>query len=109
MGMRQNVRLSYSEGQPIYVYSHWDGDKDINGSPLANKVRRALKRHQRWDDESYLARIIIAEIIRDSIDDEAGYGVAPYEGDDNFPTIEVDLVAKTVNGHSFESFIALYD
>src|ERR1700677_306901 len=98
MGMRQNVELNYSEGQPIYIYSHWDGEEDVNDSPLAHKVRAALKRHERWHDESYLARIIMAEIIRDGLDDEAGYGLAPYLMDVEFPTITVDLKAQTVNG-----------
>lgn len=108
MGMRQNVKLTYSEGAPIYVYSHWGGGEDPNNSPLAEKVRAALARNQRWDDESYLARIIMAEIIRDDLDDETGYGLAPYEIDPEFPTIEVNLPEQTINGVTFQKFVSLY-
>lgn len=103
--MRQNIKLEYSQGEPIYIYSHWDGDEDVNTSPLAKMVRKALKRKERWDDESYLARIIMSEVIRESLDSETGYGLQPYEVDPEFPTIVVDLVAKTVNGLSYDKFI----
>jgi hypothetical protein len=106
MGMRQNVKLSYQEGAPVYIYSHWDGGEDRNESPLADKVRTALSREQRWDDESYLARIIVSEIIRDHLDSETGYGIAPYECDPEFPTIDVDLAKCTVNGIAFDKFIS---
>ena len=105
MGMRQNVKLTYSEGAPVYVYSHWDGEDDRNNSPLAHKVRSAIARRERWDDESYLARIIISEILKKEIDGEIGYGIAPYEIDPDFPTIEVDLERKQVNGIPYERFI----
>lgn len=108
MGMRQNVRLNYSEGAPVYFYSHWDGGDDRNDSPLANKVRAALARRERWDDESYLARIIFSEIIKDEIESETGYGIAPYPIDEEFPTIEVDLSKRTINGIEFDKFVNLY-
>ena len=107
MGMRQNKRLDYSEGTPIYIYSHWDGDEDVNLSPLAQRVRTALARKERWGDESYLARIVMAEVIRGALDEESGYRLAPYETDPEYPTIIVDLKAQTVNGISFDKFVSM--
>lgn len=106
--MRQNVKMTYSEGAPVYLYSHWDGDEDVNRSPLAQKLRKALARKERWDDESYLARIIISEVIKEDIDGETGYGIQPYPIDQEFPDIEVNLVKKTVNDIPYEKWISLY-
>ena len=109
MGMRQTVQLTYGDGKVVAVYSHWDGDNDCNHSPLAQKVRTALERRERWGDDGYLARIIISEIIRDGLDDEAGYGIYPDNdrGASEYPTIEVELSKQTVNGMTFEQFIRL--
>lgn len=110
MGMRQTVNISQSQGS-IAVYSHWDGDDDQNGSPLAHKVRQALAKRERWDDEGYLTRIIISSILKEDIDGTTGYGI--YAGDDggagDYPPIDVDIPGQTVNGISFEKFITLYD
>ena len=115
MGMRQNVQLIYpaqgeTEYQPIFIYSHWGGDDDINNSPLAQQVREALSKRDRWDDDSYLARMIFSQIVKDAgIDDPTGVGLSPYEIDPEFPTITVDLGGQTVNGIAFEKFVAMYD
>lgn len=106
--MRQNVKLHYEQDEPVYVYSHWKGGDDRNDRPLANDVRRALARQERWSDESYLARIIISEIIKDDIEGETGYGIAPYPVDEEFPTIEVNFPEQTVNGIPYDKFVSLY-
>jgi hypothetical protein len=108
MGMRQNIQLNYHDGNNVYIYSHWDGGEDPNKSPLANKVRTALARNQRWDDESYLARIIMSEVIREELDAESGYGLAPYDVDPEYPTIVVDLKNRTVNDIPYDKFVRLY-
>jgi hypothetical protein len=108
MGMRQNIELNYGDAGKIYLYSHWSGGDDINNSPLAQVLRKALARKQRWDDHSYLARIIVSELIREDIDSETGYGIAPYPIDEEYPTIVVDLENQTVNGTPYEKWITLY-
>lgn len=108
MGMRQNIELNYDEGKPIYIYSHWSGGEDINNSPLAKKLRTALARKERYDDHSYLARIIVSEVLKEDIDGETGYGIAPYPIDEEFPTIKVDFSRKTVNDIPYEKWITLY-
>lgn len=116
MGMRQNIKLEYSnsdakypetkkEVNVIYIYSHWQGDKEYKDSELAGRLKKALERRQRWDDESYLARIIVSEVIRNALDDETGYGIQPYEVDPEYPTIVVNLENQTVNGMTYDEFI----
>lgn len=105
--MRQNIKMVFDTTPPqaVYLYSHWDGDEPLEKSHLADKLRIALKRKQRWDDESYLARIIVSEVIKEYIDEETGYGIQPYEIDPEFPTIEVNFKEKTVNGIPFDKFV----
>ena len=121
MGMRQAVQVQFPArdehkredmGNSIYIYSHWGGDDDVNNSPLAQQVRAALAKRERWDDESYLCRMIISQIVKDAgIDDPTGVGIAPDDGylDEEFPRIVVDLAAQTVNGIAYDKFITLYD
>lgn len=96
--------MKYSDSRKIYLYSHWKGGEEDEGQ-LIDDLRRALRRKQRWNDESYLARIIISEVIKDDIEGETGYGIAPYVGEEEFKTIEVDFEKQTVDGMSFEEFI----
>ena len=100
MGMRRNIKLEYAEGGEIYLYSHWgaEGLEKI----LAKTLERAKSR---WSDESYLARIIFTDMTKDVGEELTGYGLAPYEMDDNFPTLKVDLEKQTVNDVEYEDFI----
>ena len=103
MGMRQNIGMKYKEGGKIYIHSYHDGN--VGNSLLKQKLRTALARKRRWNDESYLARIIVSEIIKDDINSDLGYGIMPYPLGEDFPTIEVDFEKQTVDGISFEKFI----
>ena len=109
MGMRRNVALSYGRGrnQPdgdypkIYFYTHWGAEH------LEDVLRAALVRgRSRWGDPDYLARIIFSEMIQREVLETTGYGIAPYECDPEFPTVEVNLVRRTVNGVPYEEFIS---
>ena len=99
--MRRNIALDYGVGNKIYLYTHWGAER------LEQVLREALMRGQsRWDDPPYLARIIFSEMIQDEVMDTIGYGIAPYVMDDEFPTIEVDLGKRTVNGQPYPAFVA---
>jgi hypothetical protein len=98
--MRRNIALNYGEQTKIYFYTHWDAEF------LDDILRVALLRgRDRWDDPSYLARIIFCEMIRNSVLEDTGYGIAPYPIDPEFPTIEVDLRKETVDGKPFDQFV----
>ena len=107
MGMRRNIKLIYEPGQsdelhPIYFYTHWGGET------MPQKLQNALIRgKERWNDESYLARIIFSELINEEKMDLVGYGIAPYEMDQNYPTIVVNLSRNTVDEIPFTEFIEM--
>ena len=92
MGDRGNVKLIFGkEESPIYFYTHWQGTN------LPEIVRHALIRgRSRWNDPSYLARIIFSEMIRNEVDELTGYGIAPFQTDSNHDDVEVCLDAMTV-------------
>lgn len=100
MGDRGNVVLKYEDGNKIYFYSHW------TGSGLKETVRLALIRgRDRWDDESYLARIVFCQMLGGDMMSTTGFGIAPYEVDNEHPLVVVDTKEKTVNGIPFEDYI----
>ena len=108
MGMRQNIKMEYSDGNSIYIYSHWGGGETIYESSLHLSLYYALACKKRWDDESYLARIIISEVPKEDIDGHLDFGISPYPFSAEYPTIEVDLKNNTVNDLSFQDFIDSY-
>lgn len=80
----QGKRNEPKEARGTYLYTHWDG------CDLPFIVQRALARRQRWNDNSYLTRIIFCEMVRNDIDGETGYGISPTIGDNEHPIIVVD-------------------
>jgi hypothetical protein len=56
-------------GEAVFLYSHW------GGMELPEVLRRALDKRWRWDDGSYLARIIFEEMIDGDRGGETGYGI----------------------------------
>jgi len=106
MGDRANIKMVYENDVEIYFYTHW------GGSELPETLKSALIRGQsRWDDEPYLARIIFSEMIQDEIMDTTGYGISPYECDNEHPIISVIPSSQKVKiGDSewtFEEFVKL--
>jgi hypothetical protein len=108
MGMRRNIALDYGAKkvgqqtieQKIYLYTHW-GAEGLEWQ-LAKSLDRA---RERWNDDCYLGRIIATDMFKTADDDITGYGLAPFVMDDEYPTLEVDLTAQTVNKVPFEDFI----
>lgn len=100
MGARSNIRMIYSGGGEIYLYTHWGSN-----THCIDAVKRALKKGKRWSDQSYLGRIIASEFLKDDIDGTTGMGIAPYPGEEQYGTTVVDMVHQTVNGKPFNEFI----
>jgi hypothetical protein len=85
MGDRANVYVQdeYNEEKGVYLYTHSFGDE------LPFVVQKALSRKLRWDDGSYLARIIFCEMVKDDIEGELGYGISAERVGDNHKLITV--------------------
>ena len=110
MGARANIRVKQSTTKPsyVYLYSHWKGES------LTIDLKQALARKQRWDDESYLARIIFCQMVKGYEAEETGFGISTEITDNNFPVITVDpsKATVTIEGHKpipFQDYIAMPD
>lgn len=107
MGDRRNIELRYkNNNRPIYLYTHWLGSElpYILADALDSDEGRA-----RWEDESYLARIIFSHMTKNA-SPELGFGIAPYtvDMDSGNATLVVDFDLQTVNGVPYEDYIKLY-
>ena len=117
MGSRGNiVVVQHSEQEAdgeVYLYTHWGGE----GLPLY--VQSTLARRERWDDESYLARMLFCSLLGpDELGEDTGLGISTYLGDNEYPLLKVDTALATVSmvdpdgdyptrTWSFEQFVAL--
>lgn len=81
MGDRNNIKITYSTGESLYLYTHW------RGSEVADIVDNALATSSRVDDESYFARVLFCALLGDNLQDwrgETGFGIAPYAPDQDY-------------------------
>ena len=99
MGDRGNIIVD-----GVYLYSHWTGSK------LPETLKSALNRKLRWDDSSYLTRMIFCEMVKDDIDGEIGFGISKTKGDGGVD-ITVDTQAQIIRYgkkiYTFEGYIEL--
>ncbi len=107
MGDRGVIRIFYSEGRGVELYTHW------TGSSMHLDLQRALAKKWRWDDPTYLARIIFEEMIPESQRGvETGFGIGPLDScDDSEAVIVVDVNNKIIapkkgwKSYTFQEFI----
>ena len=110
MGCRANVHFVQDNGEKIYFYTHWNGDR------LPKIVAKALDRGRvRWHDDAYLARIIFCEMTQDDVLGTTGYGISTYwyDTDPENTDVIVDVRNQTVEmegkaKYSFSEFVRLY-
>lgn len=94
MGDRANIVLRQRD-QHIYLYSHW------GGSELPETLRQGLIRGQsRWDDETYLGRILFAEMTKGDENGTTGYGIGVYPSDNEYAYLVVNAKDGTVTVHA---------
>jgi len=94
MGDRANIYIKQEgrKDEGIYLYTR------SGGSGLPFVLQGALKRGEsRWNDESYLARIIFCEMIQTRVMDETGYGISIYPPDNEYPLLVVDCASQEVS------------
>lgn len=106
MGDRGNIQFTHmtnSDGKVLDLYAHW------SGSALPQMLARALAASRsRWDDESYMVRRIVTEIIHEAgaCTDALSWGLSFFVPDNEYDILEVDVQALTVNDVPFETYIA---
>lgn len=79
MGDRASIELVYPKAgtyrkkeKSVWIYTHW------GATAFPETLRSVLERNERWDDETYLARMIASAIFANAgITDSTGAGLAP--------------------------------
>ena len=94
MGDRGNIVIEKDKSglfpAPVYFYTHW------SGSDLKETLKDALVRGKaRWNDPSYLARVIFCEMVGDN-DGVTGYGISTAIGDNGHNLLCVNIDEKKV-------------
>ena len=109
MGDRANIVMNQdsdaadkagTKTQRIYFYTHGDGSELplILQKGLVKAYANGDKYPQsRWDDESYLGRIIFSEMTKDAYSDTTGYGISTYHTDGGYHLLVVDSDKQTVH------------
>ena len=96
MGDRGNIVIRQrknTNADDIWFYSHNGGE----GLPLV--LQQAIQRQVRWNDETYLARIIFCAMICESDDlkGEIGYGISCRITDNEHSILVVDVPSQCVH------------
>ena len=91
MGDRSNIYVT-GDSFGVYLYGHYMGPEYI--SILASALKRGVSR---WDDPSYLTRIIFCEMIKDDVDGTTGFGISSKLEDNEYPILMVDCDTQTVS------------
>lgn len=93
MGDRGNIVIRYDLGDgkksDVYFYTHW------SGTEIGQVVQKALAKRERWDDDSYLARIIFDGLVGKDTG-TTGFGISPTITDNEHDLLVVDTGGKRV-------------
>ena len=86
----ENGAAPKDEEKPVVLYTHW-GAKEME-----DDLRDVLSRKVRWNDPSYLSRMIFSRMIRNDIDGELNYGILTDNVGDAQKEIVVDCNRQEV-------------
>ena len=111
-----NIYIKDHDGKAgVYLYTHWGRDT------LLEALRDALAKGERWEDPSYLARIIFCQMLKaegwapgfGDLDGTSGFGISSILGGGADFVLEVDCDKRTVEKRgsfasvTFSQFIEL--
>lgn len=107
MSDSRNLVFYFGGGHPpLYFYTHW------HGGDMPFLLATALDAgRNRWDDESYLARILVTHMVGQTNDttSETGWGLSPEYTHADHPDIVVYLASQQVwtDGvtHTYDGFV----
>lgn len=94
MGDRSNIKVTYEDGNSVFLYSHWDGKRNIE------VVRDALLSGQRVTDSAYFTRILFEKMIDGDRLGTSGYGISTFMPDNDYgnPIVHIRYHGWTVAG-----------
>jgi hypothetical protein len=120
MGDRGQIAIEQDNNHfpaPVFFYTHWQGHA------IKQRLQEALEKGKgRWDDPSYLARIIFCQLVREEWNKTDGFGLMGVSaGDSEYPLLCVnmreqkvaerasneDIEAPATNVWTFEAFTKL--
>ena len=90
---RPKVAEDDNEVSGIYLYTHWSGYEWPERLRLAMNLGTA---RGRWNDESYLTRILITELYEDLGKGATGGGISTLRCGGEYEVIIVDIPAQQV-------------
>lgn len=92
MGDRANIVIvpGWEPRLPVYLYTHWGGEG------LPEKVSLALSPQQRWDDASYLARIVFDVLKGGDAEGFTGFGISAVLTDNEHHLLVLDCGTREV-------------
>lgn len=95
--MSDNATVFIAEGKDnegkeegFYLYAHG------RGTEIAHTVKKALSKRKRWDDSSYLGRIIFCQMIKGHEEEELGFGISSLQFATRRPVIVIDAEKQQI-------------
>ena len=86
MGCRGTIEIIEKDNDPsVFLYTHW-GAKE-----MLPQITTTLKKKERWDDASYLARMIFCEMVKGDEEGNTGYGIQTWRTGDAEEEITVNV------------------
>jgi len=107
MGDRANVKIKEKYNGEVFLYTHWDG------YGLPETVKAAMIRgRDRWNDASYLCRIVFCEMVKNDPNALTGFGISTSVGDGEDRVLIVDCDKQTIDlpdgrQYTFEQYVEL--
>lgn len=89
MGDRCNIVVKDGNRQ-VWLYGHWAGQTYVEDA------RRAIAKKWRWDDASYLARIVFDEFTKGGCGKETGFGITTGISDNGHAILVLDVERQEV-------------
>ena len=105
MGDRGQIMFKMDNNK-LYYYTHWNGS--IMGHLLQEAIRFGI---DRWDDKTYLLRIIVSRLTHCDVEATTGSGLGfeTFITDDYLRDYEVDINKLTVKRGDWENPISFKD
>jgi len=77
----------------IYLYTHSSG---YHWPEMLRKALASPEARRRWNDDTYLTRIVVSQMYMDIHDSEYGGGISTYRTDNEYPITILDIPNQQV-------------